>query len=108
MQLVERHIQQQNKAIRDLCFRSARLHNFCNYHMRQVAFGKLQPFSEYELTGLLSEFDQEDYRRLNATVSQQVVKLVFQNWRAYKAALNVILFNEIFEYLIINVNKNET
>lgn len=98
MQLVERHIIKNSKAIEELCFKCARLYNFCNYYKRQVYFGKMEKFREYELSKLLSEFDQEDYRALSAQSSQQVIKLLFKNWKGYFCAMkqyakNPSLFN---------------
>jgi len=87
MQLVERHIIVGDKALEDICFKAARLYNYCNYYRRQVHFGTLQKFTEYELTGMLAEFKQEDYRALPAQTSQQIIKLLFKNWKAYFAAL---------------------
>lgn len=87
MDLVERHIVRKNKAVENLCFKAARLYNFCNYNKRHVFFGKIEKFSEYELSGLLAEFDQEDYRELPSQTSQQVIKLLFKNWKAYFASL---------------------
>lgn len=86
MQLVERHIKIGDKAIEDICFKSARLYNFCNYYKRQVCFGQLEKFSEYELSGLLAEHKQEDFKSLPAQTSQQVIKLLFKNWKAYFSA----------------------
>ena len=87
MQLVERHIRINDKAIEDICFKSARLYNFCNYHKRQAFFGNIQKFEEYELSKLLAEFNQEDYRALPAQTSQQIIKLLFKNWKSYFKAL---------------------
>ena len=87
MQLVERHIVVGNKAIEDICFKCARLYNFCNYYKRQAFFGQVEKFGEYELTGLLAEYKQEDYRALPATTGQQVVRLLFQNWNIYFSSI---------------------
>ena len=87
MQLVERHIRIKDKAIQDICFKAARLYNFCNYYKRQAYFGQIQKFDEYELSGLLAEFKQEDYIALPAQTSQQVIKLLFKNWKSYFKAL---------------------
>ncbi len=76
---VERHIILNSKPHEDICFKSARLYNFCNYYLRQIFFGKIQPIGEYEMTGLLAEFNQEDYRKLPANTSQQIVKLLYKN-----------------------------
>ena len=86
MQLVERHIILNNKAIEDVCFKSARLYNFVNYHKRQAFFGKQEKFSEYEMSGLCNEFDQYDFRNLPAQSAQQVIKQVFKSWKSYFAA----------------------
>lgn len=83
MQLVERHIIVGNKAIEDVCFKAARLYNFCNYYIRHSYFGKIEKFSEYELTGLLAEFKQEDYKALPAQTSQQIIKLLYKNWKSF-------------------------
>lgn len=87
MQLVERHIIINNTAIENICFKSARLYNFVNYHKRQAFFGKQEKFTEYELSGLLAEFKQDDYKALPAQTAQQVIKLLFKNWKSYFAAL---------------------
>lgn len=87
MQLTERHIVRNNDVMKDLCNKSAMLYNFCLYHMRQVCFGKLEKFSEFELSNLLCEFKQEDFVALPAPTSQQVIKLMFKNWKAYWAAM---------------------
>ena len=84
MKLVERHIRLNDKAIKDICFKSARLYNFCNYYKRQAYFGKISKFGEYELSKLLGEFNQEDYRNLPAQTSQQIIKLLFKNWKSLK------------------------
>ena len=55
--------------------------------MRHVFFGKIQKFSEYELTGLFSEFKQPDYIELPNNSSQQVIKLLFKNWKSYYKGL---------------------
>ena len=86
MQLVERHIIVNDKAIEALCHKAKNLYNQTLYYLRQATFGKIQYFSEYELSGLFAEFDQEDFRALPSNTSQQIIKLVFnyyRNW--YKA-----------------------
>lgn len=83
MKLVERHIIKGDKAIEDICFKSARLYNFCNYYKRQVYFGELEKFGEYELSKLLTEFNQEDYTSLPSQTSQQIIKILFENWKSY-------------------------
>ncbi len=87
MQLVERHIRVGDKAVEEICFRTARLYNFCNFHKRKVCFGQIEKFGEYELSKLLGEYDQEDYRALPIQTSQQTIKLLFKNWKAYFASV---------------------
>ena len=87
MQLVERHVAINNTAIENICFKSARLYNFVNYHKRQAFFGKQEKFTEYEISGLCNEFDQSDFRNLPAQSAQQVIKQVFKSWKSYFAAL---------------------
>jgi putative transposase len=83
MQQVERHIIIKDKAIERNCFLAARLYNFCNYHLRMAFFGKMQKIKEYEMTGLLAEFKQDDYKALPAQSSQQIVKLLYKNWKSF-------------------------
>lgn len=87
MQLVERHKITKDKALEAICHKSGLLYNIANYYMRHSFFGKIQKFSEYELTGLFAEFDQPDYRELPAWTSQQVIKLLFKNWKSYFKSL---------------------
>lgn len=83
MQLVERHIITDNKAIEDICFKSARLYNFCNYYKRQSYFGNVEKFGEYELSNLLCEFKQENFKDLPSNVAQQVIRKLFNDWNIF-------------------------
>lgn len=83
MQLVERHIIKNSKEIEDICFKCARLYNFVNYYKRQVCFGQFEKFGEYEVTGLLAKYKQEDFTVLPSNTAQQVVRLLFQDWASY-------------------------
>jgi putative transposase len=83
VQLVERHIRVNDKAVEDICFKTARLYNFINYHKRQAYFGKQKDFKEYEVSGLCAEFDQIDYRNLPAQTAQQVIGQVFDSWKSF-------------------------
>lgn len=87
MQLVERHIKIKDTAIQNMCFRTARLYNFCNYYKRMSCFGDVEKFGEYEMSKLLAEFDQDDYRALPIQTSQQTIKLLFKNWKSYFASV---------------------
>lgn len=83
MQQVERHIRYEDAKLTDLCFKSARLYNFVTYHYRQSIFGKQAYFSEFEMSKLCTEFNQEDYRALPAQTAQQVIKQVFTNFKSF-------------------------
>ena len=87
MQQVERHIIL-DKRFEGVCFKSGLLYNFVTYHYRQAVFGKQEYFGEYELSKLCAECDQEDYRALPAQTAQQVIKLVFKNFKSYFTASN--------------------
>lgn len=82
MQQVERHIIIDNR-FEDICHKSGLLYNFVVYHYRQSVFRKQEYFSEYEMSGLCAEFNQEDYKSLPAQTSQQVIKLVFKNFKSW-------------------------
>jgi len=86
MQLVERHIRINDKAIEALCVKAKNLYNQSLYYLRQATFGKIQHFTEYELSSLFAEFNQEDYRALPAQTSQQVIKQVFKNYKSWYRA----------------------
>ena len=83
MMLVERHIVKKNKQIDELCFLSKNLYNYCNYLLRQEFFKNKTLPKEYNLTKQLASENQSDYRALPSQSSQQVVKLLFKNWKSY-------------------------
>ena len=56
------------------------------YCWKQSYLGYLQPFTEYELTGLFAEFKQYDYCNLPAQTAQQVIKLMFKNVKSFYEA----------------------
>lgn len=83
LQRVERHIFTGRKDLEQLCYKAKLLYNFCNYHIRHAYFGEIEKFSEYDLTGLLAEFNQEDYRLLPAKTSQQIIRQLFNDWQSF-------------------------
>ena len=89
---VERHIVTKNDKnynnIKELCHRCKNLYNYCNYILRQSLFrGEGLP-NEYNLIGLLTRENQNDYRALPAQTAQQVIKLLYKNWKSYFKSLN--------------------
>jgi putative transposase len=87
MQLVEKHIVVDRKDIEDICIKSKLLYNQSLYYLRQSLFGNIEKFSEYKLTGLFAEYNEEVYRALPAQTSQQIIKLLFKNWKSYWASI---------------------
>lgn len=92
MRLVEQHIIR-NTEWRDWCVKAKNLYNQALYYWRQSVFGKIEYFSEYELTTLFAEFDEENYRSLPANSSQQIVKTLFKNIKAWQKALKLYAKN---------------
>ena len=87
MNRVERHIIKDSKKLNHLCWLSKNLYNYANYCLRQsfTKTGKLP--NEYELTGKLSKRNQVDYRALPAQTSQQIIKLLYKNWKSFFRAI---------------------
>lgn len=85
MQLVERHVILDERFY-DICHKSALLYNFVTFHYRQAIFQKQEYFSEFEMSTLCAEFNQEDYRALPSQTSQQVIKQVFKNFKSWQKA----------------------
>ena len=83
MQRVERHIIIGNEQLDRLCFLSKNLYNYVNYLVRQEFTKNGKMPSEYELTTLLTWEKQVDYVALQAQTSQQVVALLFKNWKSF-------------------------
>ena len=83
---VERHILN-SKEIDKLCFLSKNLYNYANYCIRQsfTKTGKIP--SEYELTGKLARREQVDYKSLPSQTSQQIIKLLYKNWKSFFSAI---------------------
>lgn len=73
--------------IKELCHRCKNLYNYCNYILRHSLFkGEGLP-GEYNLMGLLARENQDDYRALPAQTAQQIIKLLYKNWKAYFQSL---------------------
>lgn len=80
----ERHILKHNlKEIDKLCFNSKNLYNYCNYILRQsfIQTGKLP--KEYDLSKQLTKDKQQDWIKMGANTNQQVLKLLYKNWKLF-------------------------
>lgn len=87
MQQVEKHIVTERKDVEDISIKAKLLYNQSLYYLRQSLFGNIEKFSEYELTGLFAKYNEEVYKALPAQTSQQVIKLLFKNWKSYWASI---------------------
>jgi len=85
MQLVERHILK-SEQYHELCVKAKNLYNQSLYYWRQSIFGNIEYFTEFELTRLLAEYNEENYKSLPAQTSQQVIKLLFKNIKSWQKA----------------------
>ena len=81
MRLVERHIVKDNR-FEGVCQKSGLLYNYVLYQVRQGIFSG-NCLKEYDLSRKLCGENQFDFRNLPCTVSQQVVKQVFQNIKSW-------------------------
>lgn len=81
MRLVERHIVKDNR-FEDVCHKSGLLYNYVLYQVRQGIF-EGNYLKEYDLSTKLGRENQFDFRNLPCSVSQQVVKQVFQNIKSW-------------------------
>jgi transposase, IS605 orfB family len=88
---VERHIIKKTDKnysnIKDICHKCKNLYNYTNYILRQSFFKQEGLHNEFELSSILTKEDQVDYRALPAQTSQQVIKLLYKNWKAYFQAI---------------------
>lgn len=83
MKLVERHIVKGDEFY-DLCVKAKNLYNQSLYYWRQSIFGNIEYFSEYELTKVFAEFNEENFRALPAQTSQQIIKNLFENIKGWQ------------------------
>lgn len=86
IQLVERH-QIVSKDIDILCFLSKNLYNRANYCLRQSFIATKKLPNEFELTGKLARRFNVDYKALPAQTSQQIIKLLYKNWKSFFASI---------------------
>lgn len=83
MQLVESHIIKDTSFI-EVCIKAKNLYNQSLYYWRQSIFGNIKYFTEFELTTLFAEFNEENYRALPAQTSQQIIKTLFKNVKSWQ------------------------
>ena len=87
MQLVERHYIKPSHSdysiIDDLAFKSKNLYNYVTYLIRQEFIFNGKMLSEYDLSKQLCKNNQFDFRNLPSVTSNQIIKLVFTNWKSF-------------------------
>lgn len=83
MNRVERHIILKSRQLQHICWLSKNLYNYANYQIRQHFVETSLMLSEYELTNKLGKEKQHDYIQLPAQTSQQIIKLLFKNWKSF-------------------------
>ena len=85
MRQVERHIVKENspfwKQIDNLCFLSKNLYNYANYLIRQSFIFDKVYLGFNQVYHLVKE--QPDYQALPRKVSQQVLRILAQNWKSF-------------------------
>jgi len=86
LQRVERHIIKNND-YKELAIKSKELYNQSLYYLRQMLFGNIEWCEEYGMTKLFAEFDEPCYRALPIQTSQQIIKLLFKNWKSWLSSL---------------------
>lgn len=85
MQLVEQHIIKNNEWMH-WCAKAKELYNQTLYYWRQSVFGNIQYFTEYEIVKLMQDFNEPTFRSLPANTSQQIIKNLFKNTKAWQNA----------------------
>src|ERR687886_68818 len=88
MKLVDKHVVRQSsrewKEIDDLSFKSKKLYNRANYEIRQHFFKTNQVLSYNDMARRMQA--EESYCALPRKVSQQVLRCLDRNWKAWKEA----------------------
>ena len=89
MQLVEQHVIKRTdsryQAIDQAAFASKNLYNLANYHMRQSFIHQGKYLGYAEVYHLVKQTDA--YKALPRKVSNDVLRLLDKNWKAYREAL---------------------
>ena len=93
MMLSERHVIKPNNKLfpflDDLCFKAKNLYNATLYRIRQEYFNTKQYLSYYSVQKEFQNNNNPDYRALPVNVSQQIMRVVDQNYKSFFAALKV-------------------
>jgi len=75
------------KSYKQLCHLCKNLYNYANYLIRQEYIANKKLIKEYDLTTRLAKDKQADYVALPAQTAQQVIKLLYKNYKSFFGAL---------------------
>lgn len=89
MYLVERHIVKNNKELDELCFNSKNLYNKALYLVRQHYFKTKGYLNYFNINRLMVDSKDEDYYALPCKVSNQTLRLLDKNFKAFFALLKM-------------------
>ena len=87
VQRTEKHILQKSKELNIICGNSKNLYNYCNYILRQSYIKDKKLPSEYDISKQLTKEKQMDWVKMGANTNQQVLKLLYKNWKSYFKAI---------------------
>ncbi len=85
MQVTEQIQLKYSSELSQLCHLAKNLYNLANYHYRQFFFNLEEFITYYDLQAILKK--HSCYTALPAQTSQQILKVVMQNWKGYWKAL---------------------
>ena len=92
MNLTERHVVNRTdplfKVLDDLCFKSKNLYNAALYRIRQEFILTGKYLNYYKIQNEFQSTNNPDYRALPSKTSQQTLKLVDQNFKAFYRAFS--------------------
>ena len=98
MILAERHVVNKNnpmyKELDDLCFKSKNLYNATLYRIRQEWFNTGKYLNYGQVQKEFQFTDNPDYRALPAKTSQQIMRLVDQNFKSFFKAIQSYKVNK--------------
>ena len=83
MYLTERHIIKNSKELDEVCFKSKNLYNKALYLVRQHYFNTKEYLDYFKVYHILSDSKDEDYYSLPTRVSDQTLRLLDKNFRAF-------------------------
>nr|DAD63932.1 MAG TPA: endonuclease [Bacteriophage sp.] len=87
MYLVERHIIKNNKELDEVCFNSKNLYNRALYLVRQHYFETKEYLDWIKINKLMVDSKDSDYYSLPCKVSNQILRLLDRNFKAFFALL---------------------